>query len=104
MLMNDVEFNELVQNCTRLLMTLQRKEQLIRKFTAEDWDNLKQFEKQLTEFMGNLGESGSAFLAEWSSSPLIIQGSDAKINTRELKRCLKLLVAFNGSREERPPV
>ena len=78
----------------RLLMAFQRKEQLPRKFTDGDWEQLRRFEDELEDFMRGAGAAGEEFLAAWRCSPLAVRTPAEVINTRELKRCLKMLVAF----------
>ena len=88
------DVDRMVDTCMRLLMAFQRKEQLPRKFTDEDWEQLRRFEGELEEFMRGAGAEGEAFLTAWRCSPLVVRTPAEVINTLELKRCLKMLVAF----------
>jgi hypothetical protein len=89
----------IVETCMRLLMAFQRKEQLPRKFTDEDWVLLRSFETELQGFMQRAGKTGEEFLATWRSSPLDVKTREEVIETRQLKRCLKMLVAFRDHQE-----
>lgn len=86
------DFDRLIVLCMELLVKFQRKEQLPRKFVVQDWDELKAFEGYLNSFMNSIGECGADFLRERLASPFVISSDAPIINTRELKRCLKLLV------------
>ncbi len=89
-----VDMDSLITTCTRLYMSFQRKEQLPRKFTEEDWKDFRRFEAELERCMLGLREAGEEFLEAWRTSPLDVRTSEQVINTRELKRCLKMLVIF----------
>ncbi len=91
------KLNELVEECTQLHMHLQRKEQLPRKFTDEDRSRLEIFQGDLKKLMVEMGIYGEQFLAELNNSPFLVYTQDEKINTRDLRRCLKLLVAFRST-------
>ena len=88
------ELNELVKECTEIHMLLQRKEQLPRKFTDEDRQRLKNFVSDLKRYMLAAEEEGAIFLDELNNSPYVVHTSDHQINTRDLRRCLKMLVTF----------
>lgn len=90
------QLDTLVSRCTELLVRFQRKEQLPKKFIPEDWEELSAFEAQLTAFMEGEGELGQAFLGERRTSPFALTPREGTIDTRGLKRCLKLLVKYQG--------
>ena len=96
-----VDISILIETCTKLLMKFQRKEQLPRKFVPEDYEELDQFEQDLSLFMAEAGAEGEAFLRFRRGSPLEIHVKNDAVNTRDVKRCLKLMVAFRNEVEER---
>jgi hypothetical protein len=91
------KLNELVEECTQLHMHLQRKEQLPRKFTDEDRSRLKIFQGDLKNLMEEMGISGERFLKDLMNSPFVVHTKGDQINTRDLRRCLQLLVAFRNT-------
>jgi hypothetical protein len=90
-------FEVLLTRGAELLITFQRKEQLPRKFVPQDFADLRGFEAQLQEFMQGMGPAGQQFIDNWQGSNIVIieEGTEGTgINTRDLKRCLKLMIEF----------
>ena len=94
------ELDHLVKRCTELLMAFQRKEQLPRKFVDSDREELSEFESRVADLMSGCGSPGELFIKEWSSPQFQVQETESRINTRELKRRLKLLAQFQREFQE----
>ena len=87
-------FEALLARGAELLIAFQRKEQLPRKFVPQDFEDMREFEAQLQEFMQGIGTPGQQFVENWQGSNIVIVGDGAGINIRDLKRCLKLMIEF----------
>ena len=61
-------FESLLTRGAELLIVFQRKEQLPRKFVPQDFDDLRDFEAQLSEFMETMGTAGRLFIDKWRGS------------------------------------